>query len=158
MNRISLLLVIVATAFTGALVLLDVNTPARIPLVLAFALTAPGLGWASRMHLPDTADTLLLAVTISVCLLVIVGEGMALLRLWSVEMGFLVLAAIALLGVGLPRRRHRQPGAAATDTKMLDGEKVDPAHMGQIVWPVPPWAAAIGTADGEKVDPAATRP
>jgi hypothetical protein len=150
MNRISPLVVVVATAVTGALVLLDVNTPARIPLVLAFALTVPGLGWASRMRLPDTGDALLLAVTISVCLLVIVGEGMALLGIWSVEGGFLVLAAVALLGVGLPRPRHRQPGAAATDTKMADGEKVDPAHTGQIAWPVPPWAADTGTVAGEK--------
>jgi hypothetical protein len=55
-------------------------------------------------------DTLLLAITISVCLLVVVGESMALLRLWSVPGGFLVLAAIALLGVALPPHLFR--GAA----------------------------------------------
>jgi hypothetical protein len=93
------LVVVVATVVGGALVLLDV---ARIAVLLAFAVAVPGLGWAWRLGLPDKGDTLLLAITISVCLLVVVGEGMALLRLWSVQGGFLVLAAIAVLGVVLP--------------------------------------------------------
>jgi hypothetical protein len=100
MNRLSpQLVVVVATVVASGLVLPEVVTPARIPLLLVFAVAIPGLGWAWRLRLPDTGDALLLAITISVCLLVVVGEGMALLRVWSVKGAFLVLAAIAVLGV-----------------------------------------------------------
>jgi hypothetical protein len=108
--RLDVVATVVATVIAGAMVLRDVTTPARIPVLLAFAIVVPGLGWAYRLRLPDRGDTLLLAMTISVCLLVVVGESMALLRLWSVPGGFLVLAAIALLGVALPPHLFR--GAA----------------------------------------------
>ncbi|MEV1288765.1 hypothetical protein [Micromonospora sp. NPDC049679] len=103
----------VATALTAAFVLFGATSPARIPVVLAFSLVVPGLGWARRLRLSDAGDTVLAAVTISICLLVVVGEGMALLRLWSVPGGFLLLAAVALLGVVPPRGRtdlHGHPG------------------------------------------------
>jgi hypothetical protein len=117
MKRLALsLVVVVATAVTGVLVTFDMATSARIPVVVAFAVVVPGLGWAWRLRLSDTGDTLLLAVTISVCSLVVIGEGMALLRLWSVERGFLVLAAVALLGVAIPRRgRSARQVDATTD-------------------------------------------
>lgn len=106
MNRLALPLVVVgATAITGIFMTFDIAIWARIPVVLTFAIVVPGLGWASRLRLSDAGDALLLAVTISVCSLVVIGESMALLRLWSVERGFLVLAAIALLGVAVPRRK-----------------------------------------------------
>ena len=107
MQRLALpIVVVVATALTAAFVVFDATSPARIPLVLSFSLVVPGLGWAGRLRQADVGDTLLTAVTISVCLLVVVGEGMALLRLWSVQGGFLVLAAVALVGVALPGQRR----------------------------------------------------
>lgn len=115
MKRLALPLVVgVATAIAGALVIFDVATWARIPAVLAFAVVVPGLGWAWRLRLSDTGDALLLAVTISACLLAIVGEGMALLRLWSVQGGFLVLAAIALIGVAVAQKGGRATQVSAT--------------------------------------------
>jgi Bacterial Ig domain len=45
--------------------------------------------------------------------------------------------------------------AAVIDTKMVDGEKVDPARTSEIAWPMPPWAADTEMVDGEKLDPAA---
>jgi hypothetical protein len=95
--------VLAATTLTAALLFINDTTPARLPVALAFALVIPGLGWACRLRLRDRGDTLLFAVTISICLLVLVGEGMALLRLWSVTGGFLILAAIGALGVCLPQ-------------------------------------------------------
>lgn len=104
MHRLALLIpVVIATALTTALVIFGADSWIRIPVVLAFAVVVPGLGWAWRLRLADPGDTLLVAVTISIGLLVVIGEGMALLRLWSVQGGFLVLATIALLGVALPR-------------------------------------------------------
>lgn len=105
MQRLKLPAVVVAMALTAAFVIFDVTGWARIPVVLGFALVVPGLGWAWRLRLADAGDTLLTAVTISVCLLVGVGEGMALLRLWSVEGGFFVLAVVAVAGVALPPYR-----------------------------------------------------
>lgn len=99
-------IVLLATAGTSVLVLLDINTAVRVPTVLVFAATIPGLGWAWRTRLPDPADKLLVAVTISVSLLVTVGEGMALLRMWSLPGGFLLLAVTALLGVAIPQRQR----------------------------------------------------
>jgi hypothetical protein len=46
-------------------------------------------------------------------------------------------------------------GAAAIDTKMVDGEKVNPARTSEIAWPMPPWTADSEMVDGEKIDPAA---
>jgi len=100
-------IVLLATAATSVLVLFDINTAVRVPVVLVFLATIPGLGWAWRTHLPDPADKLLIAVTISVSLLVTVGEGMALLRVWSLTTGFLVLAVTGLLGIALPQRQRR---------------------------------------------------
>jgi hypothetical protein len=133
MDRRSLrLLVIATTALTAALLLVDDSTPARILVALAFALVMPGLGWAERLRLRDRGDTLLLAVTMSVCLLVLVGEGMALLRVWSVPGAFVVLAAIALLGVGLPERfrlpqrlRSRQRGPWVGRAKVPPAARAD---------------------------------
>jgi hypothetical protein len=115
MRRLALsFVVVVATALTTAFVVFGATSPARLPAVLAFAVVVPGLGWASRLRLADAADTLSIAITISLCLLVVVGEGMALLRLWSVERGFLVLAAVAVLGVTLPRRGNDNSPAGAS--------------------------------------------
>jgi hypothetical protein len=103
--------VLAATTLTAALLFINDTTPARIPVALVFALVIPGLGWACRLRQRDLGDTLLLAVTISVCLLVLVGEGMALLRLWSVTGGFLILAVIGVFGACLPQRfRPPLPG------------------------------------------------
>jgi hypothetical protein len=44
---------------------------------------------------------------------------------------------------------------AAADTTGVDGERVDPPLMGEITWPVPPWAADTEMVYGEKVHPAA---
>jgi hypothetical protein len=105
MQRLALSIVVVmATALTAAFAVYGATSPAKIPVALVFSVVVPGLGWAWRLRLADAGDTLLTAVTISICLLVVVGEGMALLRLWSVEGGFLVLAAVALLGVALPHK------------------------------------------------------
>ena len=108
------ILIVIATALTAASVAFGATSWLRIPVVLAFAVVVPGLGWAWRLRLADAGDTLLVAVTISIGLLVVIGEGMALLRLWSVQGGFLVLAAIALLGITLPGRWRRpaQPDSA----------------------------------------------
>lgn len=108
------ILIAIATALTAAVVVFDAASWIRIPVVLAFAVVVPGSGWAWRLRLPDAGDTLLLAVTVSIGLLVVVGEGMALLRLWSVQGGFLVLAAIAFLGITLPRRGQRLPHSDST--------------------------------------------
>jgi hypothetical protein len=105
------ILILIATALTTGLVVFGATSWIRIPIVLAFAVVVPGLGWASRLRLADAGDTLLVAVTISIALLVVVGESMALLRLWSVQGGFLVLAAIALLGITLPRHGQHLPHA-----------------------------------------------
>jgi hypothetical protein len=107
-RRLAPIVVVVATALTAAFVVFGGTSQARIPVVLAFSLVVPGLGWARRLRLSDAGDTVLAAVTISICLLVVVGEGMALLRLWSVPGGFLLLAAVALLGV-VPSRRRTDP-------------------------------------------------
>lgn len=113
MQRLTLsILIVIATALTTATVVFDAMSWIRIPVVLAFAVVVPGLGWAWRLRLSDAGDTLLVAVTISIGLLVVIGEGMALLRLWSVQGGFLVLAAIALLGIALPRHGQRPRHAA----------------------------------------------
>lgn len=124
MNRLAVtLVVLISTAVAGGLVLPDVDTWVRIPAVLAFALIVPGLGWAARMRLEDVGDTLLAAVTISVSLLVVVGEGMALAHRWSITDGFLVLAAAALLGIALPHGAGRH----VTSTGPADGQQRQPA-------------------------------
>jgi hypothetical protein len=60
----------------------------------------------------------LFAIALSVCLLVLVSEGMALLRLWSVPGGFAILAAVGVLGASLPqplRLPTRRRSAAAPE-------------------------------------------
>jgi hypothetical protein len=112
------LLVAVTTGVSEALVVFDIDTPVRAPILLAFALVIPGLGWAWRLRLSDRGDTLLLAVAISVCVLVVVGEGMALLRLWSFKGGFLLLAVIALLGVTVAPSRASRGDADAVPPRV----------------------------------------
>jgi hypothetical protein len=110
------LFVAATTLAAGVCLLTGAPAPVRVPAVLLFALVAPGLGWAARARPGDRADVLTLAIVLSVCLLVLVGETMALLRIWSLGGGFLVLAAAALLGLvpvtGLRRPWRRARGQA----------------------------------------------
>jgi hypothetical protein len=111
---VPVLFVVATTLAAGVCLLTGAPEPVRAPALLTFALVAPGLGWAVRARPGDRAEVLTLAIVLSVCLLVLVGETMALLRIWSLRGGFLVLAAAALLGlVPLtgPRRLWRRARA-----------------------------------------------
>jgi hypothetical protein len=96
--------VVLATLLAAA-ALFIVDTSARGPVLLAYAVAVPGFGWAQRLGLRDRADRLVVGVSLSVCFVVVVGQAMALLDMWSLSGGFLALAGAALAGVLLPSHR-----------------------------------------------------
>lgn len=95
--------VAVVTVLTALAVMTGSLPALRLPLVVLFAATCPGLGWAGRLKLSDLGDRVAVAVALSVSATVIVSQAMALVGVWSAGGAFLALAVLSVAGVSPPR-------------------------------------------------------
>lgn len=84
-----------------ALVLLDVNTVVRAPVVLMFVLLCPGLAIVRLLRIGDIATELSLAVALSLSLAGGVSLIQAYTATWSPTGGLLVIAGITLVAVAV---------------------------------------------------------
>jgi hypothetical protein len=100
---------LVGTCLTVVVVLAELPTPLRAPLVLLWAFVVPGWAWARRTRLRDRGDVLLVSVALSAILIVLIAGTMALLGAWSPGWAFALLVMLTLAGLVLPRRH---PGSA----------------------------------------------
>ena len=81
------------------LVLLFTNSEIRLISATLFCLLAPGYGWARRMPGNSPGDTLALAVVLSICTTILVATAMAVFDAWVPVTGFVILTAIAIVGI-----------------------------------------------------------
>ena len=70
----------------------------RMALALVICLLLPGWGWARRFRTKDRADTLALAVVLSICATVVVSTAMVVTTRWSVVGGLVALVVIGAVG------------------------------------------------------------
>lgn len=72
------------------------DLPVRAPLVLIYALFAPGLVFVRFLRVQDRFVELTLAVALSIALNVIVSEFMIFTRSWSPATGFFILVYLCM--------------------------------------------------------------
>ena len=100
--------VLAATAVTVLVVLTEAPTWLRAPIVLLWALVAPGWTWARQVGVADRGDELVLSVVVSAVALVLIAGTMAIVGAWSPGWAFALLVALAIAGLVVP---HRSPTA-----------------------------------------------
>jgi hypothetical protein len=83
------------------MVLYDLHSPWRAPLVLGFMLIGPGLPFVRLLRLRDRAAELLFAVALSLSLEGLLATSLVYLQLWSPTRALLILSGVALLGLSL---------------------------------------------------------
>jgi hypothetical protein len=101
----------------GVLVVVEAPTVLRVPVVLTWLLVAPGIGWASRLRLRDSGETLATAIAVSIASVAIIGGGTAMLGWWDPVIVFVLLAAVSVLGIPASRHGDRAP----TDVVVVPG-------------------------------------
>lgn len=101
------------TCLAVVVVLAELPTAVRAPVVLLWAFLVPGWAWARRTGLHDRADLMLLSVAVSAILIVLIAGAMALLGAWSPGWAFALLVVVTLAGLvppaWLPRLADGQP-------------------------------------------------
>ena len=70
----------------------------RLVLAVLFCLAVPGSGWALNMRLKDAGDTLAMSVMLSIGCTVLVATAMAVSHVWSILLGYGILALITAVG------------------------------------------------------------
>ena len=100
------------TLVAGTLYLVDLGGPVRYLVVVPFVLVCPGLAWARLLRIGDAADTLGVGIALSIALVTLVAQAMALASWWSPGVGYLVLAALTGAGLALEPREPAEPEAA----------------------------------------------
>lgn len=91
--------VLLATTTTTAIIQLDAPPLVRVPVAIGWALLVPGLPWARLVGGVDMTVSLLIALTISVALLLVVGGTLALLGAYDPALASGLLAAVSVTGV-----------------------------------------------------------
>ena len=87
------------TCLAVVVVLAELPTPVRAPVVLLWAFVVPGWAWARRTGLRDRGDVMLLSVALSAILVVLIAGTMALLGAWSPGWAFALLVVVTVAGL-----------------------------------------------------------
>lgn len=91
------------TCLTVVVVLAELPTPVRAPVVLLWAFLVPGWAWARRTGLRDRGDVILVSVALSAIAIVLIAGTTALLGAWSPGWAFALLVIVTLAGFVPPR-------------------------------------------------------
>lgn len=105
--------VVAAGAAGAVLACAGIDTPARLPLVLAFLAAVPALAVASLLGGFDSFARMVVAGTAAIVIDILIAEAMIASGTWSVRTG---MAAVALVSVLIAASRPllaRQPARAA---------------------------------------------
>lgn len=92
------------TASAVLTVAVDLGGWFRTATVATFVLVCPGLSWSRHLRIRDLSDALAVGVAMSIALVALTAELLALASWWhpGVELG--VLVALTMGGLGLPVR------------------------------------------------------
>jgi hypothetical protein len=91
---------ILATALTWALYALDVETPVRAALAVAYLLVAPGLAVMSLLDLAQRWAVAVLAVAVSLGLVTVAATALLLVNLWTPGRALAIVGCMTLLAAG----------------------------------------------------------
>lgn len=91
--------IIIMGSIASACVLLDVQSPLRAIVVLSFLLVCPGMAYIQLLKLHEIYAEWTLAIALSIALNILVSTVILYIGLWSIERIFLIMVAIALIGV-----------------------------------------------------------
>jgi hypothetical protein len=67
-------------------------------VILMYLLVCPGMAYIRLIHLQDLVTELVLALTLSITLMTILSEGMALTAHWSAWWGMLLIIGLSWVG------------------------------------------------------------
>jgi len=101
--------VAVLAAATAGCAFLQLHSPVRTFVTLAFLVVCPGLGLANMTQISDRAAVLVTAVAMSIAIDTLLSEAMAYAKMWSPDAALAVLILIALFV--WPRTRTRGANA-----------------------------------------------
>ncbi|MDQ6614882.1 MAG: hypothetical protein M3083_09065 [Actinomycetota bacterium] len=103
--RVEEALLLAVTGLTAVVFAIDVQSPARTFLALAFMLVCPGLPFVRLAGVRDPLLVSILTVALSAAVDTLVAEALLYTHDWSPGLGVAIVSTICLAGLGLDRFR-----------------------------------------------------
>jgi hypothetical protein len=99
-DRLIGIALILSTALVWALYALDVDSPVRVAVAIAYLLVAPGLAVLSLLDLAQRWAMAVLSIALSLGIATVVATALLLAHLWTPGRALAIVGCITLLAAG----------------------------------------------------------